>query len=109
MAICHPFLVQRTRSLANQSTFHIGVRKNAESKDNIDRHETISDNVSKHNHGSKEITNWFKRLGTRFTPSRRGNPTSLKKRTCHYLCPVLLFSILLNIPKFFEFETYVIE
>ena len=58
MAICHPFLIQRS---ANQSS----------------------------------------------GPRRRSQYTevSLKKRTCYYMLPVILVSVVVNVPKFLEFKT----
>ena len=104
MAICHPFLVQRSRK---PSTFHTVVHQTTEpnlyNKDTIDCHARISDTAQK--------CDWLKKMGSCFKSSRSGNNNSgmtLKKRTCHYLLPVLIFSILLNIPKFMEFETYII-
>ena len=115
MAICHPFLVQRSRTTA-KTTYHTVVHKTAGSsvcyKGNIERRATISIDVPKHDCDSKETTNWFKTMRLYFKSPQRGNPSpgmTLKKRTYHYLLPVLIFSILLNIPKFFEFETYVIQ
>ena len=105
MAICHPFLVQRSRK---PSTFHTVVHQTTEpnlyNKDSIDCHGRISDTAEK--------CNWLKKMGGCFKSSRGGSNNSgmtLKKRTCHYLFPVLIFSILLNIPKFLEFETFIIR
>ena len=104
MAICHPFLVQRSRK---PSTFHTVVHQTTEpnlyNKDTIDCHARISDTAQK--------CDWLKKMGSCFKSSRSGNNNSgmtLKKRTCHYLLPVLIFSILLNIPKFMEFETFIV-
>ena len=103
MAICHPFLVQRSRK---PSTFHTVVHQTTEpniyNKDSMDCHARISDTAQK--------SNWLKKMGGCFKSKRSSNNSgmTLKKRTCHYLLPVLVFSILLNIPKFLEFETYIV-
>ena len=102
MAICHPFLVQRSRK---PSTFHTVVHQSTEpnlyNKDSIDCHGRISDTA--------QNCYWLKKMFGCFKCTRGGNSgMTLKKRTCHYLFPVLIFSILINIPKFLEFETYIV-
>ena len=102
MAICHPFLVQRSRK---PSAFHTVVHQTTEpnlyNKDSIDCHGRISDTAQK--------CYWLKKMFCCFKCTRSGNSgMTLKKRTCQYLFPVVIFSILLNIPKFLEFETFII-
>lgn len=86
VAICHPFLVQRSRSSAQRSTLG-----------GFERHASRT--------GSKLIS-FRGGGGNASSVSQQHNSSGmLKKRTCHYLLPALIFSVLINIPKFFEFRT----
>ena len=104
MAICHPFLVQRSRK---PSTFHQVIHQTTDS--NLYHKDSDAFRGVMQSDTSRTCNYWLKKMGGCFTSSR-GEQFSMKmkKRTCHYLLPVLIFSILLNIPKFFEFETFVI-
>ena len=81
---------------------HQTTEPNIYNKDSMDCHARISDTAQK--------SNWLKKMGGCFKSKRSSNNSgmTLKKRTCHYLLPVLIFSILLNIPKFLEFETFIV-
>ena len=135
MAICHPFLVQRSRPTC-KSTYHAVLIKGGTVEANMRRkqldHHNSSPEVAKFsqkdggfnhttpNGSSSGVKNWFTKIKTgelRWNASSRNvggtNHTfapsgsmMLKKRTCHYLFPALIFSILVNIPKFFEFVTF---
>lgn len=98
MAICHPFLVQRSRSGASRCSHHVN-----------------ADRIVKMANGNEtnKLANGAKRglipgragAMTLVVRGSHGETPMLKKRTCHYLLPALLFSVIINIPKFLEFKT----
>ena len=106
MAICHPFLVERSRKPSasvylHRRSVHQTTPSKFHHKDSVDSMGLISDTAQK--------CHWLRKLGACFKSSRSGGSgMPLKKRTCHYLLPVIIFSIALNIPMFLEFETFII-
>ena len=93
MAICHPFLVQRSRGGPSRRCSH---------------------HVKTNGHVGNGVGGGGKRGLVQTTKSGStligsgGGAAMLKKRTCHYLLPAVFFSVLVNIPKFFEFKTTVV-
>ena len=106
MAICHPFLVERSRKpqasvYQHRRTVHQTTPSNFHHKDSVDSLGLLSDTAQK--------CHWLRKFGSCFKSSRSGGSgMPLKKRTCHYLLPVIIFSVALNIPMFLEFETFII-
>ena len=93
MAICHPFLVQRSRgSPSRRCSQHV---------------KTNGGHVGNGVGGGKRLVQATK-SGSTLIGSGGGGAAMLKKRTCHYLLPAVFFSVLVNIPKFFEFKTTVV-
>ena len=78
MAICHPFMLHQERLNRNRRTGNGRISR-----------QTSSANLN----STKPISNQADRS------------MSLKKRTCAYILPVLIISIIINIPKFMEFRT----
>ena len=64
MAICHPFLIQRSQAMPSTN-----------------------------------------RATNRGRSASQQKVVPLKKRSCYYLLPVILISVIANVPKFLEFET----
>ena len=114
MAICHPFVVQRSRPAA-KSTYHTVIHKSGaastSARDNVESSAAKSPRCSKDHSDSKGSTNWIKKVKRSFKSPMRRNTSSgmtMKKRTSYYILPALILSVLFNIPKFFEFDTVVI-